>query len=397
MNDSVSLYVHVPFCRAKCDYCDFFSLPCSGKIPDEYVDALLAEALWYSRFYSAEGGLSGWKTIYIGGGTPSLLSPVQLERLVSGLKNIFPKRDPLEISVEMNPETLSHDHLKVMEATGVKRLSLGIQSLNERVLKNVNRHCNVNDCLNALNLVKSVWKGVLNLDAISGLCGCSLKEFEESLNEILMYEPDHVSLYTLTVEDGTPLAHRIESGEEWDPDEADRQWLVGREMLKERGYLQYEVSNFAKPGHRCMHNMTYWKQDDYIGIGSGATGSIYDFTVRGGLRYTNTRNIRQYCDFWTGNSITGEAIPREKELLPLEIEEFEYIMMGLRTLAGINSLDYKKRFSGLKWNGDLSERLGVDDGLWHDYVKRGMAKTSGNTYSLTEKGLLFLNPFLTTL
>ena len=366
-------------------------------IDDGYIDALLAEAAYYSSFYSSLKPVSGWKTIYIGGGTPSLLSPSQLERLLQGLKHLFPSTDPLEITVEMNPETLCREHLDVMTGLGVDRLSLGIQSFNEKALRNVNRHCDVKTCMKALDLVKTVWKRDLNLDVIAGLGGISAREFEESLYGILNWEPQHVSLYTLTVEEDTPLAKRIESGEEWNPDDADCQWMNGRAILNEKGYVQYEVSNFAKPGHESIHNMTYWKQDDYIGIGAGATGSIYDFSASGGFRYTNTRDIKQYCGFWTGNSITGEAIPREKELLPLEIEEFEYIMMGLRTLAGINSLDYKKRFSGLKWNGDLSARLGVDDGLWHDYVKRGMAKTSGNDYSLTEKGLLFLNPFLTTL
>ena len=397
MQDKVSLYVHVPFCTAKCDYCDFFSVPCAGGIQEDYVDALLNEAAFYSALYSSKDGLSGWKTIYIGGGTPSLLTPLQLERLIQGLKNLFPQKDPQEITVEMNPETLCREHLDVMAGLGVDRLSLGIQSLNEKALRSVNRHCDVEKCIKALELVKSAWKRDLNLDAIAGLGGISGREFEESLCSILQWEPQHVSLYTLTIEEDTPLAKRIDSGEEWNPDEADGQWLMGRSILKEKGFVQYEVSNFAKPGHESIHNMTYWNQDDYIGIGSGATGSIYDFTDRGGFRYTNTRDIKRYCRFWTGSSITEEDMPREREFLPLDVEEFEYIMMGLRTLRGINALEYKKRFSGLSWKGNLSERLGTSNGLWNDYVKRGMAMTSGEDYSLTEEGLLFLNSFLTSL
>ena len=397
MQKTVALYVHIPFCKAKCDYCDFFSVPCPGSIPDEYVDALLAEADYCSSFYSSCNELGGWKTIYVGGGTPSLLTPFQLERLIHGLKELFPQTKPQEITVEMNPESLTMEHLAVMTDLGVDRLSLGIQSLDENALRSVNRHCDVKSCKKALDLVKSMWKRDLNLDVIAGLGSASDREFEDSLCRILQWEPQHVSLYTLTVEDDTPLAKRIESGEEWDPDEADGQWMKGRSILKEKGYMQYEVSNFARPGHESIHNMTYWSQEDYIGIGSGATGSIYDFTAKGGFRYTNTTDIKRYCGFWTGSSITEEDMPREKELLPLDVEEFEYIMMGLRTLKGINSLEYKNRFSSLKWKGDLSERLGLYNGLWNDYKKRGMARTSGEDYSLTEEGLLFLNSFLTSL
>lgn len=398
MQESVALYVHIPFCLAKCDYCDFFSLPCAGKgIPDGYVASLLSEAEWRARLYSEKNALKGWKTIYVGGGTPSLLSPSQLEFLLDGLKRLLPEKEPLEITVEMNPESLSLEHLKAMSRSGVGRLSLGIQSLNEKALKKVSRHCRAKDCLEALELVKSVWKGDLNLDVIAGLGGASQDEFEESLGKILEWEPEHISLYTLTVEEETPLAKRIEAGERWSQEEADSQWLKGRDMLKAKGYLQYEVSNFARPGHESVHNMTYWKQEDYIGIGSGASGSLYDFTEKGGCRWTNTRNLDLYSSFWTGGKISLEEMPEEREELPLEVEEFEYIMMGLRTSGGINSQEYKRRFSRLKWKGDLSERLGEKRGLWNDWHKRGMAERRGEDYFLTEKGLLFLNSFLTSL
>ena len=237
----------------------------------------------------------------------------------------------------------------------------------------------------------------MNLDVIAGLGGASQKEFEQSLREILAWEPEHISLYTLTVEEGTPLAKRIEAGERWSQEEADCQWLLGRDLLKKNGFLQYEVSNFSKPGHESVHNMTYWKQEDYIGIGAGASGSLYDFTGKGGYRWTNTRNLDLYRSFWTGGKISHEGIPEEKEELPLEVEEFEYIMMGLRTTRGINSQEYERRFSSLKWKGDLSERLGEKVGLWNDWQKREMAERRGGDYYLTEKGLLFLNSFLTSL
>jgi oxygen-independent coproporphyrinogen-3 oxidase len=221
-----------------------------------------------------------------------------------------------------------------------------------------------------------------------------------SLEKIISYRPDHISMYTLTIEDGTPLAKRIDEGEPWDADEADRQWISGRDFLIKNGFNQYEVSNFSLPGCESRHNMAYWMQESYIGLGAGACSSVYSFE-RGtpGLRWTNTSDIEKYRDFWKdGAEIrTGqEKNTREEEILDLETEEYEFLMMGLRTLRGISAAEYNKRFSSLKWHGNLEERL--ETGGWSELGEKGLCGCargiSGDRFFLTKEGILFLNSFL---
>lgn len=393
-----ALYIHVPFCVQKCDYCDFFSSTGNGAVSDEYIDALVSEELHYASLY----GIDCWKTVYMGGGTPSLLSPSQISRFFSSISKRISPSVTEEITMEMNPETVTADRLKAAHDSGVTRLSIGIQSFNDSALKAINRHCTSRNAENCLELVKKHWKGQLNLDAIAGLPVQDDLQFMESLEKIASYDPDHVSLYTLTVEEGTPLHDRIEKGQvEFDFDRADSQWLEGRDFLESKGYRQYEVSNFAKEGKESRHNMTYWRQQDYVGIGAAASGTIY-----GGekLRWTNTRNIKDYVTCWNTRKDAGApGVPLEKEILTDDILEFEFIMMGLRTLEGINSAVYRERYSHVApWKGNLALRLGKGKGPWENFTGLGMTKEKiekdgSTTYALNSSGILFLNRLLTEL
>ncbi len=396
MEKKTGLYIHIPFCTRKCDYCDFFSVPVgAGGVSDDYIDAVINESL----FYSKKLNIQMWSTIYVGGGTPSLLTPKQLSRLISGVKNgMDASLSPAETTVEMNPQSLSLEMLDSAHVSGVDRISLGIQSLNDAALSSVHRSCSSKTARTALELVKKIWKGRLNLDCIAGLPCQNMEEFCSSLVEMISYGPDHISMYTLTVEDGTPLAERIDSGMDFDFDLADNQWLRGRKILEDKGFRQYEVSNFSLPGKESLHNMAYWRQTDYVGVGAGATGTIYDFsTEKKGFRWTNTKSIEEYINFWNGGNICEEKIPRDVERLDLTTEEFEYLMMGLRTFEGLAPEDYKERFQSLEpWKGDLSLRLGTDAGTWKKFFDRGMCadfKSTGR-YSLNGKGILFLNSLL---
>lgn len=403
---SKSLYVHIPFCRSKCAYCDFFSRGESRFVPDTYLDALIREL----SFYTVRYGIEQFRTVYLGGGTPSLLSPPQLSRLLHAACSA--PLPPEEVTVEMNPESLSEDLLAVFADCPAerKRLSLGIQSLQETALNAVNRHCTAQEARKALDLTARYWRGDLCLDLIAGLPCQTDTAFLKSLHDCLAYRPQHVSLYSLTVEEGTPLYTTIGSMD-WNADEADGQWIAGKEALEAAGFRQYEVSNFCREDHESRHNMTYWMQKDYIGIGSGATGSIYAFSGEGGLRWTNTRDIAAYSAFWnacdrSGNSAgsTGEAaIPCERERLTLEIEEEEFLMMGLRSTYGISAGEYRRRFPALEpWHGRLECRLGVRGGAWERFsALDGMAsgckiRREGDdvTYAFEGKALSFLNRFL---
>ncbi|MBP5156953.1 MAG: radical SAM family heme chaperone HemW [Treponema sp.] len=392
-----SLYVHIPFCRHKCAYCDFFSIPCRSAIPDAYIDSLLNEISFYRRKrFSADG----FKTVYLGGGTPSLLSPNQLSRILGAACIPAP---PEEVTVEVNPESLSEAHLEAFASCPAKRrrLSVGIQSLTPSALESVGRACGPKEARAALSLIRQHWPFELCLDLIAGLPCQSGTEFKDSLTECISYRPDHLSLYSLTLEEGTPLYRSIE-GMDWDGDEADRQWLEGKGLLEAAGYVQYEVSNFCRKGRESLHNMAYWKQEDYIGIGSGATGSLYSFSDEAGIRWTNTRDIAVYTDFWHSGNGEG-SIPRELERLDLAIEEEEFLMMGLRSTHGINSAEYRRRFSKLApWKGNLEQRLGVTGGAWDRFSSlEGMAaccitekEGEETNYSFTGQALAFLNTFL---
>lgn len=391
---SAGLYVHIPFCTQKCGYCDFFSVPKNTAVEDIYLECLLNEAAFYARKF----GIECWRTIYIGGGTPSLLSAQQIEFLLHGLKCSCLKKEcvPQEITVEMNPESVTEEKLECAQKGGAARLSLGIQSLNKAALRAAGRRCSVQQAQESLSLVRSVWKGQLSLDAIAGLPGQSESEFCSSLKKMLSFAPDHISLYTLTVEEGTPLERSIRSGAvRFSPDEADCQWLAGRVILTESGFVQYEVSNFCRNGKKSVHNSLYWSQNDYIGIGSGATGTVYGIKS---LRWTNCTDICAYERFWSGKKdgagIQESGIPRETEEVSLAEREFEFLMTGLRTAAGVDSDEYRRIFAEVDpWHGNLELRLSAA-GLEQFTVTENGGSVR---FSLAPDSLLFLNRILLSL
>lgn len=407
-----SLYVHIPFCTSKCDYCDFFStgIGLCKSVPDDYVDCVVKEVKTYAKIF----GVQEWNTVYIGGGTPSLLSPVQLNSLFDGIQKSCKCGISCgaEVTVEMNPESLDKELLSAADFCGVNRLSLGIQSLNSAALLSVRRNCTVQKAQQALELVKKCWKNDLSLDAIAGLPEQNSEEFALSLKKMLSYEPQHFSLYTLTVEEGTPLCKKIDNGMEWNADEADSQWILGRDILFSHGFSQYEVSNFCLAGKESRHNSAYWQQQSYIGAGAGASGTVYCGSE--GLRWNVKKDVKAYIDFWktySASSCDGlsfeqlvkDDVPLETENLDAKTMEFEFLMMGLRTRQGVSAQKYERLYSGVSpWNGNLSLRLGEKNGVWRRFYDEGMTNVysscGGETfYALNEKGILFLNRLLVEL
>ena len=393
----ISLYVHVPFCRQKCDYCDFFSIPsnrASCVCPDEkYVRSVLNEIRFYVKKYS----VSRWKTVYIGGGTPSQLGAKLLFELVSGIKSAVSDKTADEFTVEMNPEDLTEDILNSAQKAGVDRISTGIQALDQKALDSVNRHCPLQTAISSLELLQKKWKKKLSVDFIAGLPGQTCSSFKKQFETVFNFKNiDHISLYSLTLEENTPLYKKIESGKiKWSQQKTDRMWILGRKILKENGFIQYEVSNFARTGAESLHNKVYWHLENYIGCGSGACGSVYGEVSE---RWTNTCSIKNSEDFWLDfnpESETPESI-RQVEKIDLQTQEFEWIMMGFRLLEGVCSEEFKKRFGK-----SLEERIGVKDGLFFEWSKKHLArsyKKDGKTfYALNERGLMLLNLFLESL
>lgn len=393
----ISLYVHVPFCRQKCDYCDFFSIPsnrASCVCPDEkYVRSVLNEIRFYVKKYS----VSRWKTVYIGGGTPSQLGAKLLFELVSGIKSAVSDKTADEFTVEMNPEDLTEDILNSAQKAGVDRISTGIQALDQKALDSVNRHCPLQTAISSLELLQKKWKKKLSVDFIAGLPGQTCSSFKKQFETVFNFKNiDHISLYSLTLEENTPLYKKIESGKiKWSQQKTDRMWILGRKILKENGFIQYEVSNFARTGAESLHNKVYWHLENYIGCGSGACGSVYGEVSE---RWTNTCSIKNYENFWLDFNPESE-IPesiRQVEKIDLQTQEFEWIMMGFRLLEGVCSEEFKKRFGK-----SLEERIGVKDGLFFEWSKKHLArsyKKDGKTfYALNERGLMLLNLFLESL
>lgn len=393
----ISLYVHVPFCRQKCDYCDFFSIPSNRAscvcLDEEYVRSVLNEIRFYVKKYS----VSRWKTVYIGGGTPSQLGAKLLFELVSGIKNAVSDKTADEFTVEMNPEDLTGDILDSAQKAGVDRISTGIQALDQKALDSVNRHCPLQTAISSLELLQKKWKKKLSVDFIAGLPGQTYSSFKKQFETVFNFKNiDHISLYSLTLEENTPLYKKIESGKiKWSQQKTDRMWILGRKILKENGFIQYEVSNFARTGAESLHNKVYWHLENYIGCGSGACGSVYGEVSE---RWTNTCSIKNYENFWLGFNPESE-IPesiRQVEKIDLQTQEFEWLMMGFRLLEGVCSEEFKKRFGK-----SLEERIGVKDGLFFEWSKKHLArsyKKDGKTfYALNERGLMLLNLFLESL
>lgn len=395
-----SLYIHIPFCKKKCDYCDFFSIGEADRIgkcndlSDSYISAVANEIRFYADFYA----VSEWKTVYIGGGTPSLLSQSQILNLFSEIQKIAPFSKDCEVTFEMNLDDVTENFLKTCEKAGINRLSMGIQALDDKALRAVSRVSSVSISMNALETLKKCWNGRLSVDFIAGLPCHTWKSFKNQF-EILKKYPniDHVSLYTLTVEENTPLAKKIESGKvPFSFEKADKMWISGRNMLEKLGFFQYEVSNFAKKGAESVHNQTYWKQENYIGVGAGASGTVYDFGKKSAVRWTNTLSIPAYeKKFAAAVPKDAETVPRTVEMLDEETLVFEFLMMGFRRLAGVCEQDFEERFQK-----SLSERIGASDsgGVFSKWQKLGLARSEksarGMRYALNKRGILLLNRFL---
>lgn len=398
---AVSLYIHIPFCKKKCDYCDFFSVSESARkgkpndLTDSYISALLNEAAFYVEKY----GITAWKTLYLGGGTPSLLSERQVATLLQGIRSVCPLLPDAEVTMEMNPENVSESFLRVCSENGVNRISMGIQALDDKALVAVHRGCSVQSAQEALTIVEKFWAGNVSVDFIAGLPSQTYSSFRNQFTEIFAIKNiRHISLYTLTIEENTVLGKKIDSGEiNWSYEKADKMWLLGRSILEKHGFKQYEISNFAVPGFESRHNASYWRLQNYIGIGAGATGTWYGDSdgslLQEGFRWTNTRSVIEYENYWLSADKIEKNIPRNVEILSYDTMMFEFLMLGFRLLKGVSDSEFKARFGE-----SLKKRIGVEDGVFSDWKKNRLAtvqKNNGfNSYSLNRRGILLLNRFL---
>ncbi|HKL85055.1 MAG TPA: radical SAM family heme chaperone HemW [Treponemataceae bacterium] len=373
-----SLYVHIPLCKKKCDYCDFFSIiPENSKTQDLVIEALQKEL----AYRCAEYKVTSWKSIYIGGGTPSLLLPNQIRTLCKNIsQSISPAFLPtnIEWTIEANPEDISIEWLQACSESGINRISVGIQSMNDTVLREAGRRGCRKSNYKALELLHTQWHGKLSLDFIAGLPNQKKEDLINDLTETFFYKPDHISLYSLTVEEGTPLEKKINNNSCIIPDndEASDMWIAGRDFLENNGFIQYEVSNFSKPGFESSHNETYWNMNNWLAIGPGGSATIVKNDTA--VRYTNIKNV----SLWLKDPFNTV----EQELLSKKDLLSETLIMGFRMIKGIN----RKAFF-LRFGKDLLEVIGKTVYNWQ---KKQLVIISDEHVSLTKNGLLFLNSFL---
>lgn len=380
-----SLYIHIPFCISKCKYCDFFSVTCvSTSALDSYVDALCNEINYRIKQFDVEE----IETVYIGGGTPSLLNKNHLHSIFNAINSHVKIKENAEISIEVNPDDITDEILMEYEDCGINRISCGIQTLNDDALKIVSRRADVEKNRQALVKLSKNWGKEYSIDLICGLPEENKLTFLNTIRDVINYKPDHISMYSLTVEEETPIYKMIEDGQiDYDFDKIDEMWLLAKDFLEANGYKQYEVSNFCLDKKECRHNLKYWNHQNYIGIGSGGTGTVYSKNGEG-FRWTNIKDINEYCNYW--NEKKGE-IPQDIERISISDSKFEFYMMGLRKITGITDLEYESIF-GEK----LPEAFITVCKKWQ---KKGLFKIindeTGVRYTLGKEGIIYLNQFLT--
>ncbi|XZI55484.1 radical SAM family heme chaperone HemW [Clostridium perfringens] len=368
--DKISLYIHIPFCAQKCLYCDFPSFARKDHLRKAYIEALNKEII---SLREKHNNLE-INTIFIGGGTPSVLEADELECLLKEVAKLNMSKD-IEYSMECNPGNLTEEKLEVMKKYGVNRISMGLQAKQDNLLKGLGRIHNYKTFKENFLLAKKVGFNNINVDLMFGLPNQRLNEWEETLREIISLEPAHISAYSLIIEEGTAFYNLYENDKLKLPTEEEerKMYHLAKKILEENGFNQYEISNYAKEGKECRHNLSYWNMDNWIGVGSAAASYI------DGKRIKNISSVEEYI-----NSINekGEAVEEIINNSKNDNME-EFMFMGLRKINGIDENEFKNRFS-MNINDVYGEILNkyIDEGL--------LIRESGRIF-LSEKGIEISN------
>ena len=350
------LYIHIPFCRQKCRYCDFASFAGAESQIDTYLDALEKEASFY--------GGARFDTLYIGGGTPSLLSASQLERLCGLIERHFgPLAGFAESTLEANPESVNAEKLHLLKEAGLNRLSLGLQSFDDDVLRRIGRIHDVSAFLSAYELARKVGFENISVDLIAGLPGQTERMFLEGLKRLISLAPQHISVYGLQIEEGTPF---YRDGVQTDDELLRRELEQTHFLLQQAGFAHYEISNFARPGRQSRHNLNYWRNGEYLGLGAAAA------SYQNGTRRSNTVDLKQYIE-----QVQAGCRPTDFcETLTGPAKEGEQIMLGLRVLAGVPLTPRQQRLFAREIT---------------DLVSRGLLDQKKDIIKLTFEGLFLAN------
>lgn len=366
MSGGMELYLHMPFCVRKCAYCDFLSFPSGAKTQRMYAKRLMEDIGVMGKRY----GEIPVETIFIGGGTPSVPDSGLIVEIMEHVRHAFHVADGAEISMEANPGTVTREKLTDYRKAGINRLSFGLQSANDRELKLLGRIHTWADFLESFTLARECGFANLNIDLMSALPGQTCESWKETLSRVTDLDPEHISAYSLIIEEGTPFGERYgsEEGRKLLPDEDSEREMYHetKRFLKDCGYERYEISNYAKPGRECRHNIGYWTGVPYLGLGLGASSYL------DGCRFTVNPDMKQYLEEKPGMFADIEKLTKK------DMEE-EFFYVGLRMTAGVSLSEFERRFG-------ISAKE-VYPGLMETFVKEKAARFEGDRFVLTDYGL----------
>lgn len=327
----LSIYIHIPFCVKKCDYCDFLSAPANTQVQEQYLHALLNEIRTRKDDFTDRIV----KTVFIGGGTPSILPAENIGLLMETLRETFSIAEDAEISMEVNPGTVKEQtaFVKYRQA-GINRISIGLQSANDAELKLLGRIHNRAQFEETWQQARQAGFANLNVDIMAALPGQSVEDYRKTLDYVCALKPEHISAYSLIIEEGTPFFERYEELPENEAhQERDREmYVLTEQLLKENNYMRYEISNYAKPGKECRHNEVYWERGDYLGFGIGAASLINN------VRYHNSFSLKAYIE------AEGVLPYEEVQTLSIKEQQEEFFFLGLRMTKGVSKAEFKRQF-----------------------------------------------------
>ena len=369
----IGIYIHIPFCKSKCNYCDFNSFAKKDDCIDNYINAVKQEIEEYAK--NNKDILV--KTIYIGGGTPSYIKEKYMEELIETIKQNIEIVSNAEITIEANPGTVNKRKLECYYKIGINRLSIGLQSVNDKLLKLLGRIHDFEDFLETVRLANTVGFSNINADCMIGLPNQNIYDVEETLNVLIDLKLTHISVYSLIVEPNTTLENKINSGELKLPDEEIERYMYwfAKRKLEENGYLHYEISNFARPLYRSKHNLDCWNQKEYKGFGVSAS------SYENGVRYTNIADINKYIKNIEEKKLKENYIIEEKQ--DREAMMKEYMLLGLRKITGVNITEFRRKFGTTplyKYNKELTK-----------LVREGLIEANEYSIRVSKKGLDLAN------
>lgn len=369
---NLGIYVHIPFCKRKCAYCDFVSFSGKSKLIDKYIEDLKRE-INNTKINKEEYLVS---TVYFGGGTPSFIDSKHIIEILKLIKEKFNIDENAEITIEINPGTVTEEKLKDYYNAGINRISFGLQSTNSKLLKLVGRIHSYSSFLEGYNLARKVGFKNINVDLMIGLPTQTLEDVKKDLERMIELKPEHISVYSLIVEEGTRIEQKISNKELYLPSEKlERKmyWTV-KEELEKSEYIHYEISNFAKQDFESRHNTACWKQEEYIGFGLAAHSYIDN------TRYSNTENLEEYI---VGK---GDPVDPKREIHEVQTKEDkmnEYMLLGLRKIEGVKISEFKKKF--------IDNPIYLYKDILNKLVKKELIEIEEDNIKLTEKGIDLAN------